>query len=220
MPPLPGLSPAAPAFPGMLPLPGVPPLPGRPPLPGMPPLPGLPPFVRQSVAGPFPPFSSAITPALSMMLPLLVLPKMLEDPGSVFAAMALRPALQSGQVGQIIRGALFNGGDPKYSDQMVRGMVMPTALFSQIANTLAQVRTGATTADAPPVPSKPLLSNPRTPPRAGVEPARHREEGRRDAVQRLGGAREDEGGPDDRGEACDDRRRGGAVPEQGYARSV
>ena len=160
MPPLPGLSPAAPAFPGMLPLPGVPPLPGRPPLPGMPPLPGLPPFVRQSVAGPFPPFSSAITPALSMMLPLLVLPKMLEDPGSIFAAMALRPALQGGQVGQIIRGALFNGGDPKYRDEMVRGMVMPTALFSQIANTLAQVRIGAAATAAPP-----LISDPPTQPK-------------------------------------------------------
>ena len=86
------LAPAPALFP-TLPLPALHPL-ARP-------LPATAPLAPYQKAAPF--FSTGFPAMLSMMLPLLVMPKILEDPGRVIAGFTLRPVLQGNQFSQARR---------------------------------------------------------------------------------------------------------------------
>ena len=92
--PLPALRALAPlpALPPMLPLPALHPFAPTLPLPAYAP---MAPFQKSSSF-----FNAGFPPFLSMMLPLLVLPKLLEDPGRVIAGFTLRPVLQANQFSQ------------------------------------------------------------------------------------------------------------------------
>ena len=105
------------------------------PLPAMNGLPALQPY--QKVASPI--FPAQAAPLLNVMLPLLTLPTLIDDPGRVFAGQALAPIFQGGQVGQLLRGSLMYGTDPHERDSMLRSIAMPTAFFSQLANGAAQM---------------------------------------------------------------------------------
>ena len=77
-------------------------------------------------------------PFLSLIMPLMVLPKLFEDPGRVIAGFTLRPILQGNQFSGLMRSMMMNGQDPRERDQLIRDMMLPTALFVQGANAISQ----------------------------------------------------------------------------------
>lgn len=83
--PLPALHP-------LVPLPAMHPVAPRPLPAGVP----IAPYMKSAQA-----FNVGFPPFLSMMMPLLVLPKLLEDPGRVIAGFTLRPLLQGNQFSQV-----------------------------------------------------------------------------------------------------------------------
>jgi hypothetical protein len=142
------LTAVAPLFLAMLP----PIVPQLRPLPAMNGLPALAPY--QKVASPI--FPAQAAPLLNVMLPLLTLPTLIDDPGRVFAGQSLSPLFQSGQVGQLLRGSLLYGTDPHERDSMLRSIAMPTALFSQLANSAHQMAKESGSSAAPLHPELPI----------------------------------------------------------------
>ena len=116
------------------------PLPALAPLPPLGALPGLAPAVPmapyQRIGQPL--FTPGIIPFLSLIMPLMVLPKLFEDPGRVIAGFTLRPILQGNQFSGLMRSMMMNGQDPRERDQLIRDMMLPTALFVQGANAISQ----------------------------------------------------------------------------------
>ena len=84
--------PALPALHPLAPLPALHPVAPRPLPAGVP----IAPYMKSAQA-----FNVGFPPFLSMMMPLLVLPKLLEDPGRVIAGFTLRPLLQGNQFSQV-----------------------------------------------------------------------------------------------------------------------
>ena len=105
------------------------PLPALAPLPPLGALPGLAPAVPmapyQRIGQPL--FTPGIIPFLSLIMPLMVLPKLFEDPGRVIAGFTLRPILQGNQFSGLMRSMMMNGQDPRERDQLIRDMMLPTA---------------------------------------------------------------------------------------------
>ena len=70
-------------------------------------------------------------------MPLMVLPKLFEDPGRVIAGFTLRPILQGNQFSGLMRSMMMNGRT-RASATSSSETVLPTALFVQGANAISR----------------------------------------------------------------------------------
>jgi len=82
-------------------------------------------------------------PSDSMMMPLLTLPAIMENPSRLLSGLALAPLWDGTEKGMIARNAVFSGMSPRSRDEIVHQNLLAFVMMRNLAASTVQQFTGA-----------------------------------------------------------------------------
>jgi len=77
-----------------------------------------------------------------MMMPLMSLPAIIENPSRLLSGLALAPMWDSSEQGMVARNAVFGGMNPRSRDEVVHQNLLSFVMARKLVDSVGQTTTG------------------------------------------------------------------------------